>query len=164
MTHGAINNRLKQFVSVPMRPYNKLSRLIITSVLLLPRNAWQHSRDFVHRTNSERTGTHDRRNETNAQTDARHLFDVPHRCLHPASSAPNNRGRSFSPAVLPSLPTNCTRALLGILRSYDRGWRLSDSRNYRSTLVPSRIRPKSIGKPRARARRHHFQNIVEIGS
>jgi hypothetical protein len=41
---------------------------------------------------------YDRRNETNAQTDARHLFDVPRRCLHPASGAPNNRGRSFSPA------------------------------------------------------------------
>jgi len=125
---------------------------------------WQSCRDFVYRTNSHQTGTYDRRNETNAQTDARHLFDVPRRCLHPASNAPNNRGRSFSPVVLPSLPTNCKRALLGILRSYDRGWRLSDSRNYRSTPVPSRIRPKSIGKPRARAHRHHSQNIVEIGS
>lgn len=30
-------------------------------------------------------------------------------------------------------------------RSYDRGWRLSDSRNYRSGLLPSWTRPKSIG-------------------
>lgn len=53
----------------------------------------QPSRDFAPRANPQQTGTYDRRNETNAQTDARHLFDIPRRCLHPASRAPNNRAR-----------------------------------------------------------------------
>lgn len=36
-----------------------------------------------------------------------------HRCLHRASCTPNNRDRSFSPALL-CLPTNCAHILPGI--------------------------------------------------
>lgn len=47
------------------------------------------------------------------------------------SSCPNER------QIAPTIPP-------GNRPSYDRGWRLSDSRNYRSGLVPSWTRPKSI--------------------
>lgn len=52
------------------------------------------------------------------------------------SSCPNER------QIAPTIPP-------GNRPSYDRGWRLSDSRNYRSGLVPSWTRPKSIRYPYA---------------
>lgn len=84
-TWCSFENRLKQFVSI-LR--NKLTRLTITSGILLSRNAILYTEQVRNR----RGHTIGEMRRMHKQTHV-HLFDVPRRCLHPASNAPNNRTR-----------------------------------------------------------------------